>query len=136
LDYKSPLELPDVEYPLILTTGRSLYQYHTGTMSRMVEGLNILYGHEVVEINPIDADVLGISTGDIVSVTSRRGSVKAKAELTESTPSGLISMTFHFPESPTNVLTNSAVDPSSGTPELKFCSVRIDKDEKNVKSNN
>jgi formate dehydrogenase major subunit len=130
LAYKPPLEIPDIEYPLILTTGRSLYQYHTRTMSGTVEGLNILYGKEVVEINPVDADILGISTGDVVRVTSRRGSVNAHAELTESTPSGLVAMTFHFPESPTNVLTNPAVDPSSGTPELKYCSVRIDKDEK------
>jgi formate dehydrogenase (NADP+) alpha subunit len=132
LDYKPPLELPDESYPLILTTGRSLYQYHTGTMSGMVEGLNLLYGHEIVEINSEDAKGLGISTGDIVRVTSRRGNVKARAKLTESLPTGLVAMTFHFMESPTNVLTNPAADPISGTPELKFCSVKIDKYEKKV----
>jgi formate dehydrogenase (NADP+) alpha subunit len=130
LSYKPPLELPDVEYPLILTTGRSLYQYHTRTMSGRIEGLDILYGHEVVEINPIDANSLGICSEDIVIITSRRGSIKAHAKLTESIPNGLVAMTFHFPESPTNVLTNPVVDPISGTPELKYCSVRIDKADK------
>ncbi len=134
LKYNSPLELPDLDYPLILTTGRSLYQYHTGTISGRIEGLNILYGHEIVKINPNDADVLGISNGDIVRVKSRRGDVKAQAEVTESTPPGLVAMTFHFPESPTNVLTNPAVDKVSGTPELKFCAVRIDKDKKKAPS--
>jgi formate dehydrogenase alpha subunit len=132
LDYRSPLELPDVNYPLILTTGRSLYQYHTGTISRRIEGLNVLYGHELVEINPKDANDLGISNGDIVDVKSRRGDIKAQAEVTESTPQGLVSMTFHFPESPTNVLTNSAVDKVSGTPELKFCAVKIEKEKKTL----
>lgn len=127
LDYISPVELPDEEYPFILTTGRSLYQYHTGTMSGRIEGLNELYGHEIIEINPTDAAGLDIKTGDIVSITSRRGDVKAMAELTESIPRGMVAMTFHFPDSPTNVLTNSVVDPISGTPELKFCSVNIEK---------
>lgn len=129
LSYKPPLELPDVEYPLILTTGRSLYQYHTSTMSGKVEGLDLLYGHELIEINPVDANILGICSGDSVIITSRRGSIKAHAKLTESTPSGLVAMTFHFAESPTNVLTNPLVDPVSGTPELKFCAVRVEKED-------
>ena len=112
LDYKPPLELPDLNYPLILTTGRSLYQYHTGTISGKVTGLNTLYGHEIIEINPDDASFLEISNGDIVQVTSRRGEVKAQARVTESTPKGLVAMTFHFAESPTNVLTNPEVDTS------------------------
>lgn len=127
LVYKLPSELPNNEYPLIMTTRRSLYQYHTGTMSGSVDGLNILYGLDMVEINPIDATNLGISSGNTVNVTSPRGSIKACVKVTESTPSGLIAITFHFPESPTNIITNPAVDPSSGTPELKFCPVKIDK---------
>jgi formate dehydrogenase (NADP+) alpha subunit len=130
LDYHPPLELPDLNYPLILTTGRSLYQYHTGTISGKVNGLNTLYGNEIIEINPNDASILEISNGDIVQVTSRRGEVKAQVRVTESTPKGLVAMTFHFAESHTNVLTNPEVDTVSGTPELKFCAVKIAKPEK------
>lgn len=128
LSYKPSAELPDNEYPFILTTGRSLYQYHTGTMTRMVEGLNKLYGHDFVEINPKDASDLDINHDEFVRVISRRGEVKAKAKLTDALPKGVIFMTFHFAETPTNILTNSAMDPISNTPELKFCAVKIEKD--------
>jgi formate dehydrogenase alpha subunit len=127
IEYKPPLEQPDADYPLILTTGRSLYQYHTGTMTRKVEGLNILKSEELVEINPQDADALGIGDGEVVKVTSRRGQVKARATLTESTPIGVVAMTFHFAESPANLLTNPALDPVAKTPELKVCAVRVEK---------
>ena len=88
LEYKPPMELPDNEYPLVLTTERSLYQYHTGTMSRKVAGLNILKSEELVEINPEDASALGIADGDMVKITSRRGEVTAKAKVTECSPLG------------------------------------------------
>ena len=127
LQYKPPLELPDKDYPLTLTTGRSLYQYHTGTMTRKVAGLNILRGEELVEINPQDASALQITSGDIVRVTSRRGEVRARAKVTESSPPGVVFMTFHFAESPTNLLTNPGLDPSSKIPELKVCTVRVEK---------
>jgi formate dehydrogenase (NADP+) alpha subunit len=132
LEYRPSAELADYEYPLILTTGRSLYQYHTGTMTRMVKGLNILHGHEVVEINPQDASDLGVVDGDGVRVISRRGEVKALAKSTETIPRGLVSMTFHFPETPTNLLTNPAVDSIANTPELKVCAVRVEKIGKNL----
>ena len=125
LEYKPPVELPDDEYPLILTTNRSLYQYHTGTISRKIKGLNMFRGEELVEINPEDASTLGITDGDVVKVTSRRGEVAAKAKVTDVSPVGVISMTFHFAESPTNQLTNPALDPVAKVPELKVCAVKI-----------
>jgi len=130
LEYKPPVELPDDEYPLILTTDRSLFQFHTGTMTRKVRGLNVFRGEELVAINPKDAEALGIDDGEIVQVISRRGDVTAKARVTESSPAGVIAMTFHFVESPTNELTNPALDPVAKIPELKVCAVRIKKNGK------
>jgi len=127
LEYKPPMELPDDNYPLVLTTGRSLFHYHTGTMTRKVKGLNIFMAEERVEINPKDAQSLGIADGDRIRVVSRRGQVTARARVTEASPVGVIFMTFHFAESPTNILTNPAVDPVSKIPELKVCAVRVEK---------
>ena len=127
LEYKPPAELPDKEYPLLLTTERSLFHFHTGTMSRKVKGLNVFRSEELVEINPGDASSLGIEDGEKVHVISRRGKVTAKAKITEVSPEGVVSMTFHFAESPTNLLTNPALDPVSKIPELKVCAVRIEK---------
>jgi formate dehydrogenase alpha subunit len=127
LEYKPPAESPDDEYPLVLTTGRSLYQYHTGTLTRKAEGLNLLHGEELVEMNPLDAKTLGLNDGDRVKVISRRGEVTARVKITPASPPGVVSMTFHFAESPTNILTNPAVDPVAKIPELKVCAVRVEK---------
>ncbi len=127
LDYKPPVELPDDDYPLMLTTGRSLYHFHTGTLTRKVKGLNILRGEGLVEINPEDASALGITDGEMVKVVSRRGEIEAKAKVTEVSPRGVVFMTFHFAESPANLLTNSALDPVSKIPEYKVCAVRIER---------
>jgi len=127
LEYKPAAEITDDEYPLILTTERSLYHYHTGTKTRRVEGLNTLRDRELVEINPTDADSLGVVDGAMVRVTSRRGEVMTRAKVTDDSPPGVVSMTFHFAESPTNLLTNPALDPVAKIPELKVCAVRIDK---------
>jgi len=127
LEYKPPMELPDDEYPLILTTGRSLFHFHTGTMSRKVKGLNIFKGEEKVEINPGDALKLGIADGELVKVVSRRGEVIVKTRVTEDSPAGVVFMTFHFAESLTNLLTNPVLDPVSKIPELKVCAVRIER---------
>jgi len=127
LKYEPPAELPDDDYPLLLTTGRSLYHFHTGTLTRKVNGLNILRSEELVEISPEDAQALGITDGETVKVISRRGEVVAKAKVTGSSPAGTVFMTFHFAESPANLLTNPALDPASKIPEYKVCAVRIEK---------
>jgi anaerobic selenocysteine-containing dehydrogenase len=121
------MELPDDDYPLVLTTGRSLFHFHTGTMSRKVDGLNRFMSEELVEINPADAESLGIADGEKVKVSSRRGEVIAKACVTDRSPEGVVFMTFHFAESPTNCLTNPALDPIAKIPELKVCAVRVEK---------
>lgn len=125
--YRPSMELPDSNYPFILTTGRILCQYHTGTMTRKVHDLNCLRGEELVEINPDDALMLGIEDGSFVEVSSRRGSVKARARTTEKSPKGVVFMTFHFAETPTNVLTNPALDPVAKIPEFKVCAVKLNK---------
>jgi formate dehydrogenase alpha subunit len=127
VDYRPSMELPDLEYPFILTTGRVLCQYHTGTMTRKVGDLNLLRGEELVEMNPEDALTLGIVDGELIEVTSRRGTVRAKAKTTEKSPVGVVFMTFHFSETPTNVLTNPALDPIAKIPELKVCAVKLNK---------
>ena len=127
LAYRPPAELPDNEYPLVLTTDRSLFHYHTGTMTRKVRGLNVFRSEELVAISPKDAQSLGIEDGEMVRVISRRGQVTAKAKVTESAPPGTIAMTFHFAESPTNELTNPALDPVAKIPELKVAAVRVEK---------
>jgi formate dehydrogenase alpha subunit len=134
LTYKPPAEMPDAEYPLVLTTNRSLFQYHTGTMTRKVKGLNIFRGEELVAINPADAQSLNIIDGEMVRVISRRGEVTARALATDSSPPGTIAMTFHFAESPTNELTNPAYDPVAKTPELKVSAVRVEPATKNTKA--
>ena len=127
LKYIPPDESPDASYPLILTTGRGLYHFHTGTMTRKVAGLNTLDPEGVVEISPKDASALGIAQGDRVRVSSRRGEIVAKARITEASPPGLVFMTFHFAESPANVLTNPKLDPISKIPEFKVSAVRVEK---------
>jgi len=127
LEYKPPAELPDDEYPLLLTTERSRYHFHTGTMTRKVRGLDFLDAEGMVEINPEDASALDISDADMVKVVSRRGEITARARVTEVSPVKVVTMNFHFAESPTNQLTNPALDPVAKIPEFKVCAVRVEK---------
>jgi len=125
LEYRESEELPDEEYPLILTTDRSLYHYHTSTMTRKVDGLNVLHEEELLKINPEDIEKYGFRDGEVIQVASRRGKIKVKVDVTDSCPPGVVSMTFHFFESPTNELTNSALDPLAKIPETKVCAVKL-----------
>lgn len=126
IEYIPPAELPDEEYPLILTTGRVLYHYHTGTMTRRAVGPSERCSESLIEINPADADKIGVNEGQMVKVTSRRGTVSAKAQLTEKSPLGTIFMNFHFAEAAVNLLTNPALDPIGKIPEYKVCAVRLE----------
>ena len=127
VEWLPPAEEPDDEYPLVLTTGRVLYHWHGGTMSRRVKGLNELYPEALVEINPLDARALGVENLDMVRVSSRRGELVAKAEVGNRTDQGVVFMTFHFKEAAANLLTNAALDPVAKMPELKVCAVKVER---------
>jgi formate dehydrogenase alpha subunit len=127
LEYRPSAELPDNDYPLLLTTERSRYHFHTGTMTRKVSGLDALVSEGMVEINPKDASALGIGDGEMVKVISRRGDITAKAKVTEVSPVKVVTMNFHFAESPTNQITNPALDPVAKIPEFKVCAVKVEK---------
>ncbi|MGA7827286.1 MAG: formate dehydrogenase subunit alpha [Geobacteraceae bacterium] len=125
-EYKRSNELPDAEYPCILTTGRVLYHYHTRTMTGKVAGLNKLCPESFIEINPVTARSLGITDGSKVVVSSRRGEVTTTARVTRTIKAGVLFMPFHFAEGAANMLTNPALDPVSKIPEYKVCAVRIE----------
>ncbi len=125
--HQAAAELPDEQYPLMLTTGRILQHWHTGTMTRRVNGLDMLAPEERVEINVQDASPRGIADGDWIRVSSRRGAVVARAHVIDRPRPGLVFMTFHFAEALGNVLTNNAVDPIAKIPEYKVCAVTVEK---------
>jgi len=125
--YKPAAELPDGEYPFILSTGRVLFHFHTGTMTRRVRGIEEIYPQGLVEINPEDAASLGLSQGDLVEVTSRRGTVRARVQVTDKSPRGVVFMSFHFREAACNILTIDALDPVAKIPEFKVCAVKVKK---------
>jgi len=126
IEFKEPAELPDEEYPLILTTGRILEQFHTGTMSRKSKGLNNI-GKPSVMISVFDAEKLGISNSEPVEVSTRRGSIEIPAFVTKKMRAGTIYVPFHFVEAPANRLTINAVDPVAKIPEYKVCAAKITK---------
>jgi formate dehydrogenase alpha subunit len=125
LVFREPVENPDAEYPFTLNTGRILQHWHGGTMSRRSEGLNWVVPEGEIQINDQDGAELGITTGDRICVTSRRGEATGKARLTDKLPRGMVFMNFHFAEVPTNALTGDAVDPVAKIPEYKVSAVRI-----------
>jgi len=122
-----PAEQPDEEYPLILTTGRVLYHYHTGTMTRRSGPLDWVEPRGYVEINAEDAAAVGVQDNHAVVIKSRRGTVRTRAKISESVPPGTIFLAFHWREAPANMLTQDfALDPVAKIPEYKICAVRIE----------
>jgi formate dehydrogenase alpha subunit len=119
-------ELPDAAYPLYLTTGRVLYHWHGGEMTRRTPGLLAVYPETLVEISPEDAATLGLNDGALVRLTSRRGEMIARAIITERVAPGVVFGNFHFPGTKNvNNLTIAALDPIAKIPEYKVCAVRI-----------
>lgn len=125
VEHSGPVELPDGDYPFTLSTGRRLESYNTGVQTAGYE--SPLHRGETLDISPEDASMLGVSAGDIVRVTSRRGSVEAPAFIDRGLRPGVVFMTLHFPDAvATNLLTINASDPRSGTAEFKACAVRVE----------
>ncbi len=127
IEYNEPGEVPDAVYPFYLTTGRSRYHYHTGTMTRRSLGLEQMAPEERVEIHPDDGARLGLVDGDRVRIVSRRGAVTAGCVLTDRSAPGQVFATFHFREVPINRLTGDITDADSGIPAFKECAVRIER---------
>jgi formate dehydrogenase alpha subunit len=124
-EFKPPAETPDNEYDFILTTGRVYYQYHTGSMTRRINLLDREAPEALLEINPEDAKKLGIRNNDMVEISSRRGAIQLKAEVTSRVPKKVLFTTFHFHEAQVNLLTNPEHDPIAEIPEYKSCAVKI-----------
>lgn len=126
IDHVPPAEMPDDDYPVLLSTGRVIYHWHGGQMTRRAKGLMEVYGEALVEVNPDDAQKLGLNGNKRVKVTSRRGSIEAQAWVTDRVPPGMIFANFHFPESAVNELTLAALDPVAKIPEYKICAVKVE----------
>lgn len=124
-EYRPSQELPDNEYPFVLSTGRCYFHFHTGTMTRRSQLLNREERFPYVEISPADARNLQIRDRAWVYVSTRRGEVKAMARVTEVAHDGVLFMPFHFEEGPANLLTINALDPVAKIPEFKVCAARI-----------
>ena len=129
ITWRNPEELPDDDYPFILTTGRVLYQYHTGTMTRRSQVLESADRGPVVEMNPDDAARLQIKDGEQVQVVSRRGSITLPVLVTDGISPGVTFIPFHYKEAAANLLTNDALDPDCKIPEAKVCAVKVKKKE-------
>ncbi len=128
LDYGTESELPDDEYPYHLTTGRVLFHWHGGALTRRSK-LDDIFPEPVLEIHPDDAQALDIATGDWIEATSRRGRIVCRALVTGRSPAGTVFLPFHFAEAAANLLTWEKVDPRAKIPDFKMTAVRLSKTE-------
>ena len=125
IENKPPAEKPDDSYPLVLTTGRVLYHYHTGTMTRKTDGLNERSPGSFVEISAADASKYNLQNDSMAEIVSRRGKIKARVAVSSKASAGTVFIPFHFAEAAANRLTNTALDPVAKIPELKVCAVLV-----------
>ncbi|MFB6086202.1 MAG: formate dehydrogenase subunit alpha [Halodesulfurarchaeum sp.] len=128
VSHQPPAEVEDEEYPLVLTTGRIEEHYNTGEMSRRSENLMRKTDHNFIDIHPEDAEERGIEDDDMVQLRTRRGEIDVRANVTEATKRGVVWTTPHFEDSPTNRVTNDAMDPVAKIPEFKVAAATISVD--------
>jgi formate dehydrogenase major subunit/formate dehydrogenase alpha subunit len=126
IEHIPPAELPDDQYPMVLSSGRVLYHWHGGELTRRAQGLLAIYPKPLIELNVNDAERLGVNGRRRVRVSSRRGSIEAEAWVTDRVPPGMVYANFHFPEASVNQLTIAALDPVSKIPEYKVCAVKVE----------
>jgi formate dehydrogenase major subunit/formate dehydrogenase alpha subunit len=126
-EFRPPAELPDDEYPLVLSTGRHYFQFHTATMTGRSRLLQREERFPYVEVSPEDAERLGVRDQEWIYVGTRRGEVRVQAKVTDTAMKGVLFMPFHYEDGPANLLTNSALDPEAEIPEYKVCAARIRK---------
>jgi formate dehydrogenase major subunit/formate dehydrogenase alpha subunit len=127
VDYRPSAELPDNEYPLVMSTGRTLYHYNSATQTRRDPGPAIKQRQNFIEVHRRDAKKLGIENGERIRVVSRRGAIEAEAWVSPRVRFGCVWMPMHFAESRANLLTNDAGDSVTGTGEYKVCAVKLEK---------
>jgi formate dehydrogenase alpha subunit len=125
--YRPSEELPDEEFPFILTTGRRYPHYHTRTMTGRCPSLEREFPRPMAQVHIRDAERLGLCEGDPIKVTSRRGEIVAPVSIGDIVPEGAIFMDFHFQEANPNWLLGTSLDPISKTPDYKVCAVRLEK---------
>ena len=128
-ELRAPDEMPDAEYPMVLTTGRMLEHWHTGSMTRRAATLDSLEPEAIAGLNPREMDRLGIAPGSFVRVTTRRGVLTLKARADRDVAEGMVFIPFAFAEAPANMLTNPQLDPMGKIPEFKFAAARVEKAE-------
>ena len=126
IEHQPPAEQVSDDYPFVLTTGRVLYHYHSRTMTKRTEGLNQMAPECFVEISRTDARKLGLETGALVNISSRRGKISAKLQVSHKAVEGTIFIPFHFARAAANKLTNAKLDPTAKIPELKVCAINIE----------
>ncbi len=126
-ELRAPAELPDAEYPMVLTTGRMLEHWHTGSMTRRASTLDHLEPEAIVGLHPSEMDRMGIAPGEIIRVTTRRGTLTLKARADRDVAIGMVFIPFAFAEAPANMLTNPQLDPMGKIPEFKFAAARVEK---------
>jgi formate dehydrogenase major subunit len=126
-DVIPPAEMPDEDYPMILTTGRQLEHWHTGAITRRASILDMLEPEAIAQLNYRDLKRLGIEAGDMVRIETRRGIIELKARVDRAIPEGVLFVPFCYAEAPANFLTNPQLDPYGKIPEFKFCAARIEK---------
>jgi len=126
VDHIPAPELPDDEYPMTLSTGRVLYHWHGGALSRRSKGLSEIYDEALIELSPQDAIKLSVNGNSRVKVSSRRGSIVARAWITERVPEGMVFANFHFPEANANELTLAKLDPIAKIPTFKVCAIKVE----------
>lgn len=126
IEHLPPAELPDDDYPIIMSTGRVLYHWHGGQMTRRAKALLAVYSEALIEVNPQDAAKMELMDGQKVRVSSRRGNIEAQAWITDRVPPGMVYANFHFPEANANELTLAALDPVAKIPEYKVCAVKVE----------
>jgi formate dehydrogenase major subunit len=122
-----PAELPDEQYPMVLTTGRQLEHWHTGAMTRRASYLDALEPEAVASLHPRELRRLGVAPGDPIRVMTRRGAIELKARIDRAVPEGVIFIPFAYVEAAANILTNPQLDPYGKIPEYKFCAARVER---------
>lgn len=126
IEHVPPAEKPDDDFPMIMSTGRVIYHWHGGQMTRRAKGIMQVYGEALVEVNPDDAVKIGLNGRNTLRITSRHGSIEAQAWVTDRVPPGMVYANFHFPEASANELTHASLDPVSKIPEYKVTAVKVE----------